>query len=108
MGIISWRRTDLGEVFHFNPTFRRILDLPADTLPGYSHLLTLVHREDAHLQREKNQLIATGASDSYILEERFVLSGDRLVWGRLAVAVIRDGNGRIVQEIGILRGHHRA
>jgi PAS domain S-box-containing protein len=99
---ISWKRTDLGDIYHFNSTLRRILDLPAGTLTDSARLATLVHPGDAPHQAEMNRLIATGEADSYILEERFVLKDGRLLWGLLSVAVIRDGTGRIIQEIGIL------
>lgn len=99
---ISWKRADLGSVYHLNPTYRRILDLPADTLTDYTLLSDLVHPDDAHRQAEMHRLIASGLSDSYEIEERFVLPSGRVVWGSLSVAVIRDPEGRIVQDIGIL------
>ncbi len=99
---ISWKRTDLGNVYHINPTFRRTLDLPADALTDYAQLAMLVHPDDASRQTEMNRLIATGQTDRYTLEERFVVKGGRLVWGLLSVAVIRGEGGRIIQEIGIL------
>ena len=99
---IAWKRTDLGDVYHLNPTFRRILDLPSATLTDYVHLATLVHPEDAPRQTEMNRLISTGQTDRYTLEERFVLKDGRLVWGLLSVAVVRDETGRTIQEIGIL------
>jgi PAS domain S-box-containing protein len=99
---ISWRRLDLGGIYHFNPTFGQILELPNDTLADYAHLATLVHPDDGPRQSEMDGLIATGKTDDYTLEERFVLKGGRLVWGLLSVAVIRDNDGRIIQEIGIL------
>jgi len=99
---ISWKRADLGSVYHINPTFRSTLDLPADALDDSTQLALLVHPEDAPRHAEMNRLIATGETDRYTIEERFVLKGGRLVWGLLSVAVIRDKAGRIVQEIGIL------
>jgi PAS domain S-box-containing protein len=99
---ISWKRADLQDIYHVNPAFRQILDLPGGTMVDATQLLTLVHPEDAARQSEMNQLIAAGKSDSYMLEERFVLKDGRIVWGLLSVAVIRDETGRIVQEIGIL------
>jgi PAS domain S-box-containing protein len=99
---ISWKRTELGNVHHINPTFRRILDLPADILTDDTHFAMLVHQADAPRQAEMSGLIATGKIDRYTLEERFVLAGGRLVWGLLSVAVIRDEAGQVIQEIGIL------
>lgn len=99
---ISWKRADLSQAYHFNPTFRRILELPTDTSPDYSLLNRSLHPEDAVRQAEMNRLVETGQTDSYTIEQRFVLNGERTVWGLLSVAVIRDQTGRIVQDIGIL------
>ncbi len=99
---ISWKRTELGNVHHINPTFRRILELPADILTDETHFALHVHPADAPRQEEMSRLIATGQIDRYTLEERFVLAGGRIVWGLLSVAVIRDEAGQVIQEIGIL------
>lgn len=99
---ISWKRTDLGNHYHFNPTFRRILNLSVETSPDYNFLAALVHPEDAPRQEEMNQRIRSGKEDSYIIEERFALSDGRLIWGLLAVAVVRDSTGLIIQDISIL------
>ena len=99
---VSWKRADLGDEHHFNATFRRILDLPADTVPDYALLTELTHPEDLPQHREVQRQIESGQADSYTLEKRFVLKDGRLVWGRLSVAVVRDEAGRIIQEITIL------
>ena len=98
---ISWKRTDLGDVFHINPTFSRILEMPVGTLRDNSALTNLVHPADARRQADMDRLIASGEGNSYTIEERFVLPGGRVVWGMRSVAVIREGD-RIIQEICIL------
>jgi PAS domain S-box-containing protein len=99
---ISWKRSDLGGVYHFNPTFRRILGLRADTTMDHALLFKLVHPDDAARQAEMTRLIDSGDCDTYNLEERFALEDGSVVWGSLSVAVIRDDTDRIIQEIGIL------
>jgi PAS domain S-box-containing protein len=99
---ISWKRTALGADFHVNATFRRILDLPADTLPDDSFISDLVHPEDAPKLAERDALVRAGKSDSYTLEQRFVLKDGRMVWALFAAAVVRDGEGRIIQVIALL------
>ena len=99
---ISWKRTELGNLHHINPTFRRILELPADTLTEETHFATLVHPSDAPRYAQMSRLITTGQTDQETLEVRFVITGGRLVWGLLSVAVIRGETGQIIQEIGIL------
>jgi PAS domain S-box-containing protein len=99
---VSWRRADLGAEHHFNTTFRRILDLPAGSVPDYARLTELTHPEDLPRQREMQQLIESGRADNYTLEKRFILKDGRLVWGRLSVAVVREETGRMIQEIAIL------
>ncbi len=99
---ISWKRADLGDVHHINPTFMRILELPNAILGDYAQLTRLIHPADVEGQAQNDRLIASGESNNYTREVRFVLSGERLIWGMLSVAVVRDEGGRIVQEIGIL------
>jgi PAS domain S-box-containing protein len=99
---ISWKRADLDNVHHFNPTYRRILELRDETVADYAELARLVHPDDAPQQERMNHMIGSGEIDSYNVEERFVLGDGRLIWGSLSVAVIRDAEGRIVQDIGIL------
>ena len=99
---VSWKRADLGDEHHFNATFRKILDLAASTVPDYALLTELTHPEDRPRHREVQCQIESGQTDSYTLEKRFVLRNNRLVWGRLSVAVVRDAAGHIIQEITIL------
>ena len=99
---ISWKRADLGSDYHLNSTFRRFLDLPGETLPDSSLLTAMIHPEDAHRQAEQNRLVASGRSNNYSVEHRYVRKDGMVVWGRLAVAVIRDADNRIIQAIGIL------
>jgi PAS domain S-box-containing protein len=99
---VSWKRADLGAECHVNATFRQILDLPTDTMPDYALLSELSHPEDLPRHRGAQRQIESGQTDSYTLEKRFVLKNQRLVWGRLSVAVVRDEGGKILQEITIL------
>ncbi len=99
---IFWKRSNLGNRYHFNSTFRRILDLPAETPPDYSPLTALIHPEDAARQAGLSGRIDSGAADSYTVEQRYVRRDGAVVWGLLAVAVVRDAHGRVVQDIGIL------
>ena len=99
---ISWKRANLGTHYHFNATFRRILDLPALMLPDLSALSALLHPEDAPRQAELNRQIEAGQANDYTVEQRYIRPDGHIVWGRLAVAVIRDQQGNIIQDIGII------
>lgn len=99
---ISWKRADLGAHYHFNPTFCRILELPAPTLPDFSLLTAMLHPADAAKQAELSHLIESGRGNSYSVEQRYVRPDGQTVWGRLSVAVVRDQQGAIIQDIGIL------
>jgi PAS domain S-box-containing protein len=99
---ISWKRADLGDCYHFNATFRRILDLPSLTLPDFSLLTGMLHPEDAPRQAELAKRIESGQINAYTLEQRYRRPDGEIVWGMLSVAVIRDQQGRVTQDIGIL------
>lgn len=98
---ISWKRADLGDNHHHNATFRRILELSGG-FTGATPLATLIHPEDAPRHARLHAEVQSGQRDSYNVEARFVLAGGRVVWGSFSVAVVRDEQGRIVQDIGIL------
>ena len=99
---IWWKRTDLGEFHHFNPTLCRILALSTDRMSDFADLARLLHSEDAARVQELNRQLGTGAINTYETDTRFVLPGDRIVWAALSVAVIRNEQGQIIQNIGIL------
>lgn len=99
---VSWHRSDLGADYHFNAAFRRILDLPRETLPDDFLLAQLIHPEDAAGQALQEQAIQEGRADSYTIEQRYVRQDGRLVWGLLAAAVVRDHAGKIIQVIRLL------
>lgn len=97
-----WSRADLGGHYHFNSTLRRILDLPDNTVPDRSVLAALAHPDDLPAWTAMQDRISRGDIDSYTIEQRFTSKGGRGVWGLLAVAVVRDESGGILQFIGIL------
>jgi PAS domain S-box-containing protein len=99
---VSWRRADLGNVYHWNALFRRILGLPAETAPDDSRFAALIHKDDQAKYRDAVHRIESRQADSASLELRFVLKDGPLVWGRLSVAVVRNDTGHIIQEIAIL------
>lgn len=99
---ISWMRADLGANCHFNSTYRRILDWPADTPFEESPLARSVHPDDASRYAAMTERIQSGQEDSFVLEQRFLRPDGAVVWGMLSVAVVRDAQGQIVQEIGIM------
>ncbi|HTX66748.1 MAG TPA: PAS domain S-box protein [Opitutaceae bacterium] len=99
---VSWRRADLGNVYHRNATFRRILGLTAEESSDDAQFDVLIHKEELGRYGEATRRIEAGEADSYTLEQRFVLKDGRLVWGRLSVAVVRNDSGHIIQEIAIL------
>ena len=99
---VSWRRADLGNFYHRNATFRRILGLTAEESSDDAQFDVLIHKEELGRYGEATRRIEAGEADSYTLEQRFVLKDGRLVWGRLSVAVVRNDSGHIIQEIAIL------
>jgi PAS domain S-box-containing protein len=99
---ISWSRADLGPQCHFNSAFRRILDLPSETLPDDTLLAALTHPEDAPRQSESEAKLNSGQADSYAFEQRFIRKDGRQVSALLAVAIVRDEKGAVIQHIRIL------
>ena len=99
---ILWKRADLGAHYHLNSTFRRILGLTAEQLPDYSQLTQMLHPDDVRRQAELDRGIESGHTDSYTVEQRYLRKDGEVVWGLRSVAVIRDAQGRIIQDIGIL------
>jgi PAS domain S-box-containing protein len=99
---ISWSRADIGSQFHFNSSFRRMLDLPSETLPDNTLLTDLTHPEDAPRQAEAEAMLTSGEANSYAFEQRFIRKDGIEVSALLAVAIVRDEHGKVIQHIRIL------
>ncbi|HVU35474.1 MAG TPA: ATP-binding protein [Opitutaceae bacterium] len=99
---IFWKRADLGQGYHFNPTFGRITMLGGSTLSHFTLPDLLVHPDDASPLAESRRRMGSGAVESYGLELRLLLPDARVVWTSLSATIVRDETGRITQEIGII------
>ena len=99
---IAWSRTDLGIGYHLNSTLRNILGLSEMSAPNDRMLLELTHPDDAPRQLEKEASIASGRSDVYTLEQRFMRKDGTTVHALLAAAVVRDQQGAAIQQIRIV------
>src|SRR5262249_43444667 len=62
----------------------------------------LTHPDDLARNRELYEQMATGARDSYQVEQRFLRRDGSHFWGRLTVHPLRDEGGRITHHIGLV------
>ncbi|WP_148218202.1 ATP-binding protein [Opitutus terrae] len=99
---IAWKRADLGNEYHFNPTFRRILQLPVYAPAQLPLIEELAHPDDLPALSRAMRAIQAGQADSFTIEPRFVVAGSQTVWTSLSVAVVRGSDAAIVQVISIL------
>ncbi len=70
-----------------------MLGYSADEL-ALSSFQELTHPDDLDADLELLEQALSGEIDSYRLSKRYVCADDRIVWGDLSVALVRDADGR--------------
>lgn len=76
-----------------NERLCRMLGYSADELVTMT-FEQVTHADDVELDRDFVERLTAGKINSYELEKRYVRSDGTLLWGRLAVSVVRDDSGR--------------
>ncbi|QZZ20937.1 PAS domain S-box protein [Leptothermofonsia sichuanensis E412] len=83
-----------GSYQQWNPATQRIFGYSDAELSQMS-FADHSHPDDLDVDLALYQDLLTGKLDSYHLEKRFIHKDGHIVWGRLTVSVIRDGNGEV-------------
>ncbi|HEY3502355.1 MAG TPA: EAL domain-containing protein [Actinocatenispora sp.] len=83
-----------GHILEANPALATMLASPPERLRGRD-VFELVHPDDVAALRELiYERVASGRADRIRTEKRFVTDDGRVLWGLLAVSVVRDAEGR--------------
>ncbi|MFW9797453.1 MAG: PAS domain S-box protein [Candidatus Thorarchaeota archaeon] len=90
-----------GEIYNANKALENILGYSNNEL-AECNVEDFTHPEDWVIEKNLEQELIDGKSDSYALEKRFHHKDGHIVWGRLRVAVKRDDNGDPEFVIGLV------
>ncbi len=90
-----------GRILETNPALQKMLNYTADDLREMNYK-EITHQEDVDIQSQFYRQIHEGKIDRYRLEKRYLRKDDKLVWGSLTMAVIRDDAGAVEYMIGMV------
>jgi diguanylate cyclase (GGDEF)-like protein/PAS domain S-box-containing protein len=81
-----------GRVVEGNPALAELLGYDLDELAGTT-FRTHVHRDDASHALALDRELLDGDRETYRLEQRYVRKNGEILWGALAVSLMRDASG---------------
>jgi PAS domain S-box-containing protein len=90
-----------GRILAANPALRTIVGWTADDMRGQVTLAELAHPEDADAALAAFLQLADGRTDRYETESRLLTRDGRTIWVQLAVALVRDAEGKPQFAIGM-------
>lgn len=85
--------TPEGTITHTNPAFRNMLGYSEAELNDMHWTQVTLPEDQAENQSCRKELLQ-GLRDGYTLEKRYVCKDGRIVWGNLAVTVVRGEDGQ--------------
>ncbi|HEY2589022.1 MAG TPA: EAL domain-containing protein [Tepidisphaeraceae bacterium] len=103
-----------------DPATRRFLRVnpKMSEMTGYSEaellrmsFLDLTHPDDRDPNQQQYVMLASGASDGFAMEKRYVRKDGRELWVHLTASLIRDAGGRLTRTIAVIQdvdAHRRA
>src|SRR5579864_2037470 len=83
-----------GRILTANPTLERMVGFSEDEMRGHVILAEFAHPEDAEAGYRAFLELAEGRTDQYEIEQRFFTRDGRAAWVQLAMALVRDAEGR--------------
>jgi PAS domain S-box-containing protein len=90
-----------GRILSANPALQAILGWTEDEMRGRVILAELAHPDDAEVGFTNFLALTEGRSERYEVEQRFFDRAGRLVWAQLAMALVRDAEGKPQFAIGM-------
>src|SRR5262249_52774101 len=90
-----------GRPVHSNPALQRILGCSGEELAAMV-FTDFTHPDDVSADWELFEELFDGRRDHYQLQKRYVRKDGQVIWGQLAVSVVRDDAGRPSYGIGMV------
>ena len=89
-----------GRFMHTNPAFQRMLGYTDEELRQLT-VADVIHPEDLVRFQALMAEVLEGRQESFVLEMRFLATGDRVPWGRVTVSARRDVEGRVTATVAL-------
>jgi diguanylate cyclase (GGDEF)-like protein/PAS domain S-box-containing protein len=87
-----------GRFLRVNTRLCELLSLPEEELLT-KNLKDLTHPDDLDGDVQNKEALIAGDTDSYEVERRYLLAGDRTVWVLLSISIVRDSQGKPIHFI---------
>ncbi|MGE5570080.1 MAG: PAS domain S-box protein [Rhodospirillales bacterium] len=84
-----------------NRAFCEMLDYSREELEG-KRTSDITHPDDIERTLELAHLLSEGRIPRYELEKRYLAKSGECIWVRLTAGVIRDRNGKIIYQLGLI------
>ncbi|HZD60451.1 MAG TPA: PAS domain S-box protein [Anaerolineae bacterium] len=101
IGIALLSVEGMGPIIEVNPAFCQMLGYSEEYLLGQVPA-TITHPEDIEASWQLFKELAEGKRDHYQIEKRYIKRGDKVIWSRLSVSLVRDDAGNPLYAIGIV------
>ncbi|HUL61845.1 MAG TPA: PAS domain S-box protein, partial [Methanocella sp.] len=90
-----------GYLVDSNPVYRETLGYAKEEL-RHKRIYDVTHPEDVDRCRELELRLREGTIDKYQTEKRYVRKDGRVIWGKLNVSAIRDRDGSLKYNLGVM------
>lgn len=90
-----------GRLLESNPALQRLLGYSGDELRDLA-FTQFTHPDDVAADLELYRELVAGTRDHYQLAKRYLHKDGQVVWGRLTVSLVRDGDGQPLYAIGMV------
>jgi PAS domain S-box-containing protein len=103
LNVVGAAETDLveGRYLQTNDAYCQMLGYSRDELRSL-RFVDVTHPDDRDVDLREFDRLARGEIPSYRMEKRYIRKDGRIIWGQLAVTLIRNSEGDPISEVGLV------
>ena len=94
--------TEMGTLLKFNKAFENFLGYTENELKQSYIQKEVTHPDDLEASAKMLSKLHAGEINSYDLRKRYIKKNGEIFWARLYVNAVRDKNGKIKYEVGLV------